>query len=167
MDKDNDANCMDIENENDLKLDTKRGIHAFELNEECINGMMKEKQDEILKIIPHVFDASNDNKITLIHPLRLFAKDCTEDSKKGIIEETYSEIEFIEPYYYLYSLLMMGPHKFRREKHPFSEHWKHRVLNIAQKEQALIQTISNTHNELLKKIEAAQDEYQRLLSVTK
>lgn len=163
---------MEVDSENDLKLDIKRsyddivnnkrrGIDAFELNKKSIKGTMKEKQEEILKIIPAVFDASNQNKITLIHPLRLFAKDQTEDSKKGIIEETYSEIEFIDPYYSLYSLLVLGPHRFQ-QKHPFAEHWKDRVVDIAQKEQSLIQNISSTHHKLLKKIEAAQDEYQRL-----
>ena len=149
-------------NYNDMMSLEKNGITSFELNEDKLNLMIKEKEVELSGIIPTCYNDANHNKISVIHPLRLFAKDGTEDSKKGIIEESYTEIEFIDPYYAMYEKLIIGPHKLI-ENHPFEHHWKHRVIKIAENEQLLIDKISSTHKQLLKKLQAANEEYQQLL----
>ena len=151
---------------NDMMSMEKNGITTFELNNHKLQSMIKEKEAELLNIIPTIYNSSDENKISVIHPLRLFAKDGTEDSKKGIIEETFTEIEFIDPYYSLYQRLIIGPHKLVNN-HPFQHHWKNKVIQLAENEQFLIDKISSTHRELLKKIETAKEEYQTLLKQQK
>eukprot|EP01083_Nonionella_stella_P039628 107753_1 len=140
--------------ENAMDVDT-------EENESKIKRMVQEKAADLEQIIPSCYDDANENKIAVIHALRLFAKDSSEDSKKGIIEETFVEIEFIDPYYSTYQRLMIGPHKLMK-KHPFMEHWKNRAIDIATNEQLLIQKISLTHRDLLKKMKLAHQEYKTL-----
>merc|ERR1712099_82356 len=90
------------------------------------------------------FNGYSTDKVVFLHSLRLFENpDSGEDhAKKGIVEEKYGTIEFYEPYYYLFEKLWIGPQKMRKLDHPFyNKYWKNTVINIAEKEQELIDKI--------------------------
>eukprot|EP01084_Bolivina_argentea_P251750 422380_1 len=140
--------------------------NSFNINDNIMKTMISDKECEISELISQCYDASNDNKIMVIHPLKLFGDNANEDSKKGIIDETFSEIEFTDPYYSLYEKLMLGPYKLI-QNHPFFDHWQNKMVYIAEKEQLLIDKISITHRNLLKKIEMAKKEYKMLLNQNK
>jgi len=133
-----------------------------ELTGKALESKAEEKRKSLEQLIPSCFDSSQSNKISLDHPLRLFARAGTsENSRKGIVEETYSEIEFIDPYYGLLEKLMLGPHRVMKQ-HPFNEHWKHRVVELAEQEQVLIERISKSHQALWAEMAALQREYEQL-----
>eukprot|EP01084_Bolivina_argentea_P215164 365270_1 len=147
------------------------------MDELCLN-----KQNEILSMftccngLPTEADSDSsstssfggyDNKIVFLHSLRLYPKPNSKEdlSKCGIIEEKYATILFNDPYYYLYKKLWLGPQKIIKNNHPFYEkYWKNKIINIAQKEQELIQKISKCHKELIQKIKKNKHQYQQLLS---
>ncbi len=71
-------------------------VPVAELTGKALDQKAEEKRKSLEQLIPACFDSSNANKITLDHGLRLFAKSGTaENSRNGIVEETYSEIEFM------------------------------------------------------------------------
>jgi len=144
-----------------LDQDT-HSVPAEALRGKALDSKAQEKQKSLERLIPTLFDSTNGNKITVDHGLRLFERaGSSENSRKGIVEETYSEIEFIDPHYGLLERLMIGPHRTVKH-HPFDEHWKHRVVELAEEEQSLIDRISKTHQALWLEIEGLLKEYEAL-----
>ena len=80
---------MEVDQEDD-------SLPVAEMTGKALDSKAEEKRRSLEQLIPACFDSSNDNKITIDHGLRLFAKSGTaENSRNGIVEETYSEIEFM------------------------------------------------------------------------
>ena len=80
---------MEVDGQQDI-------VPVAELTGKALESKAEEKMKSLEQLIPACFDSSNGNKITLEHGLRLFALSGTsENSRNGIVEETYSEIEFM------------------------------------------------------------------------